>query len=64
MLHLEISSASAILSQNDQVSHSKDLVPNLKENFLQQLRQEVSSYVTQFAYSVSVHVSVCLCVST
>ena len=34
----------AITSQSEQTPHEGELVPNLKEQFLQQLKQEVSSY--------------------
>jgi len=45
--------AVAILSQSDQVSHNEELVPNLKEYFLQQLKQKVSSYTSQFSVGSS-----------
>jgi len=46
---LKMFTAVAILSQSDQVSHNEELVPNLKEYFLQQLKQKVSSYTSQFS---------------
>jgi len=46
--------AIAILSHSDQVSHNEELVPNLKEQFLQQLKQKVSSYTSQLSTGSSV----------
>ena len=39
----------AILSQSDQMSYNEELVPNLKEQFLQQLKQEVSSFTSHLS---------------
>ena len=40
------------MSQNNQVSHNEELLPNLKEQFLQQLKEEVSSYASQLTCNV------------
>ncbi|XP_065894293.1 uncharacterized protein [Dysidea avara] len=45
-IHMDVK---AIISQSEQVPRDEELVPNLKEQFLQQLKQEVSSYTTQLS---------------
>ncbi|XP_065894290.1 uncharacterized protein [Dysidea avara] len=40
-IHMDVK---AIMNQSEQTPHEGELVPNLKEQFLQQLKQEVSSY--------------------
>ncbi|XP_065894294.1 uncharacterized protein [Dysidea avara] len=47
-IHMDVK---AIMSQRDQVSHNEEVVPNLKEQFFQQLKEEVLSFTWQLPCS-------------